>query len=120
MEKLPTMVNLAYDKEEAEGTYGKDYLGDCPKYPYGLRFTLDDSSLKKLNLTSKDFEVGDTIHLFCFAKVISIMSHTLNDREEYRVELTITDIASENEDKENEEMEKKESKSVLKTLYGSE
>jgi hypothetical protein len=120
MEKLPTMVNLAYTKEESEEKYGKDYLGDSPKYPYCLSITLNDSILKKLNLSTKDFAVDDTIHLFCFAKVTSIRSHFFNDKEESSVELIITDIASENEDKENEEMDKKESKTVSKTLYGSE
>lgn len=70
------------------------------RYPYGLCISLDHDDLEKLNMPL-DMEVGDTIHVFAFARVTSVSKSELTDGKcNCRVELQITHLALEDEDQE--------------------
>lgn len=46
------MVDMTMDAEEAKEQAQTDIGSDGPKYPWGLKITLDDGSLAKLGITS--------------------------------------------------------------------
>jgi len=106
MKVLPNMVNMARKPE--------DYKDNCPSpvpentYPYGLCISLTDVELAKLNLDDDGVEVGDMVHLFAMCKVTSVSSNDTEAGKKMRVELQITDIATENEDDENEAVDEAE------------
>ena len=118
MRHLPPMVDMSVTPKDTDKSPETD-PSDAPRYPYGLCICLTQDELDKLNLKADDVEIGDTIHLFAFAKVTSKSS---TDHEDFgkssRVELQITQIASEDEDTENEDDDKSEKVPVTRRLYG--
>ena len=74
-------------------------LKDQPDYPWGLRVSLEEGSLKKLEAAGLEGqpEVGDYIDLRCFARVICVSSNETDAGPNRRVELQIEQIALENE-----------------------
>lgn len=46
--------------------------GNEPPYPWGLRITLENEALKKLDKTAKDFEYGGRMKLQCDVEVVSL------------------------------------------------
>jgi hypothetical protein len=76
-------------------------------YPYGLSISFDEDTLEKLDIDELP-SVGEMIHLQAMAKVTSVSQ---NEREETdgtkklccRVELQITHLATEDEDREGDE-----------------
>ena len=120
MKHIPPMVDMAREPEDDDDPVAVTVpmkRSHQPTYPYGLCITLETPELEKLDLDMADVDVGDTIHLFAFAKVTSKSSREMEGGEPCcRIELQITNIASENEDEENEEEYKKEP--VVKRLYG--
>lgn len=113
MQTLPKMVDLANiekDDDECAVSMPMDSISG-PRYPWGLRITLDTETLAKLNLDPGDVSVGDTIHIFAFAEVVGVNSSSSSDGgTRCSVDLQITQMASEDEDEENEEMDAAEPK----------
>lgn len=110
------MVSMARNKEQKEelapspaDLYDPD---NVPTYPYGLCISLCEEEMEKLDLDD-DVEPGDTIHLFCMAKVTSVSKRADEDKNCCRVELQITEIACENEGTEDAPTENE----VTKKLY---
>lgn len=99
------MMDMAKTPEEvSEET--REYSSPMPiesvvnRYPYGLCISLDEDSLKKLNLTESP-DVGDMIHLFAMARVTSMSQNEKSDGTVcQRVELQITHLGLEDEDDE--------------------
>lgn len=94
------MKRSASDKADAMSPslgYGSDY-------PYGLCISLDDESLKKLDVDFDSVEVGETYHFMAMAKVTA---KSRNERAEGEprecIELQIVMLSAESEDAENEE-----------------
>lgn len=103
MFSTPAMVDLKRTPEEMN----QAIMPGISEYDYGLCLSLGDDSLKKLDVDFDSVEVGETYHLFILAKVTA---KSRNDNEggmRDRVELQITHMGAESEDKENEESEKK-------------
>lgn len=73
------------------------------KYPYGLRITLTDEELDKLNVDHSEWEVGETFPIHALVKVIG---KNANETEEGKsncsIQLQITHLAGEYENEENE------------------
>jgi hypothetical protein len=67
-----------------------------PDYPWGLRISLTEKELEKLDLDIKDAEIGDVIDIRAVAAVTSI-SQSDSDGGKCRVELQIQKMAIENE-----------------------
>lgn len=102
MHSIPPMVDMRRSADE------KSDLSAIPcspsDYPWGLSISLDNESLKKLDVDFDSVEIGETYHLFVLAKVTS---KSRNDSEGNgqcdRIELQITHVAAESEDVENKE-----------------
>lgn len=90
---IPMVQNAVSHPQMADVT-------DEPSYPYGLCICLTEAELAKLDLDD-DAAVGDTLHLFAFAKVTSINKNQGKDgAASTRIEMQITHIALEDEDTE--------------------
>lgn len=84
-------VNLKIGTDTYEGDGGKTETRD--QYPWGLRITLNNDTLQKLGVNSKNLpSVGDVVSVMGMAKVCSVSTHTADDGDESTVELQITDI----------------------------
>lgn len=89
----------------------------APVYPYGLCLSVCDEEVAKLKLS--DAQIGETIHIFAMAKVTSVSKRDDEDGGSHRIELQITDMAVENEDRENAESDPVEKEQgTLKKWYG--
>ena len=117
------MVSLAKTpaevKEDMAPMVASNPMPSAPQYPYGCCISLENETLKKLGLDGDLPAVGDVIEFMSTAKVTSA---SMNERMDEsgkpetccRVELQITHIAAtEDEDQENEEADKK----LTKRLY---
>ena len=120
MRKIPPMVDMRRTPaEKAEDAAAAiPTAASMPDYPWGLKLALEEPELTKLNLDMDDVEVGDMVHLHCMAKVTSV---SRSDNEVTgrccRTELTITHIAAEDEENEDDEEGEKEPSRRSK-LYG--
>lgn len=79
---------------------------DVPDVPYGLRISLGNEELAKLELPA-DCQIGDILHAVIMARVTSVSSNDTGKGPQNRIELSITDMAVENESEEAEEAPKK-------------
>ena len=67
-------IDMTQSKEEAK-EYGDSLMeGDAPKYPYGLKITLNDESLAKLNLTQLP-AIGTKLQISATAEVCSTSAY---------------------------------------------
>lgn len=74
-----------------------------PDYPWGLRISLTEEELGKLDLDHKDAQVGGVFHLHGLARITSVSVNKNSDgKETCRIEAQIEDLAIESEDEENE------------------
>lgn len=95
--KMVSMVRTPDEKlEQRERDSYPPAISAMPDVPYGLCISLTEVELEKLDLED-DCEVGDIIHLFAMAKVTSVSKRDTGDGCDCRVELSITDLAVEDE-----------------------
>lgn len=95
------MVDVGLTEEEQLEYSQPMASADVPKYPWGLRISLDEKTLEKLGL-DEDPEVGDYIDLRAFARVTSASrDQSANGKVSRRVELQIERLAVEDEDRED-------------------
>lgn len=103
MEMIPKMVDMARtvaEKSEAAQDMLSSPVANIPDYPYGLSISFGKDEIEKLGLEG-DVQVGDYLHIHALAKVTSVSMPAGDDRN-CRVEATLTHIACEDEDEENE------------------
>ena len=107
MEKISAMTDMRRSPKEKEEAATN--MAAPPDYPWGLSISLSHEELDKLNLGTEDLEVGDILHMHVLAKVTSVSSseHESSGKT-CRVELQITHMTGESEDKENEEEDDEE------------
>ena len=101
MARFHKMVDMRRSREEKKEEVEPMPIDDMPDVPYGLCISLTENELEKLDL-EEECDVGDMIHLFCMARVTSVSKNATSDGCRCRVELSITDMAVENEDDEDE------------------
>lgn len=70
-----------------------------PRYPYGLRITLDDATLSSLDIDLKDIINGAEIDMRAFGHVVAFS----NEDGRCSVSIQLTRLKVENEDTEDEE-----------------
>lgn len=73
-----------------------------PRYPWGLRITLTEKELEKLDLDHSSACVGGMVHGHFMARVTSVSQDDRPDGMSCRIELQIEDLAIESEDAEND------------------
>lgn len=85
---MADMRSSAEERKEMIGTPSKG-----PKYPYGLRITLDAETVEKLGLKEMP-KVDDMLRFMADSKVISVSSdeESDGDEKEYSVQLQIVDM----------------------------
>jgi len=109
MQVLPKFVDMA--KTATELGLNKTEVAVNPEvpsqpvYPYGLGICFGQEELDKLDVDVSEIGVGDTVHLFCLAKVTSISTNDTTEGPKTRCEMQITNIAVHDEDQENEDAE---------------
>lgn len=119
-------MDVAEVKETIEKSMPSPVKASVPRYPYGLCISLDETTMAKLKLDVDDLpEVGECIHLCGMAKVTSVSQNetTSEDgtaRKCCRVELQITNLATESEDQEGAKIEAAETKTKARRsrMYG--
>lgn len=113
MARLGTMTDMARTPNEVKEEIAESApcppgkMTTAPVYPYGLCLSLEDEALEKLKMQGMP-EVGATVHFAALARVTSASEHEREgtDGEKTkcrRVELQITHLAIENEDREASE-----------------
>ena len=80
-----------------------------PEYPYGLRVSLDEESISKLNIKELPQD-GSSLTLIANVNVVESGDVSRQGKRQRRLGLQITDMA----------LEEKVSKDKLKTLYDNE
>lgn len=107
MFSTPPMISMemtAEERAENSPVISGTTQYDGPKYPYGLCLSLGEDELNKLEVDFESLEVGETYHLFIMAKVTAKSASERESGEPCkRVELQVTHMGAESEDKENEE-----------------
>lgn len=93
---------------------------DRPRFPYGLRISLTQDELNKLELEAADCFVGGMVHLHAMARITSVSEDQMEDGKKCRVELQIEALCIESEDRENEEEDAAEDRPKgRRALYGT-
>ena len=101
------LTNMKMDKKEMKDTMGPTAVGSSPKgpqYPWGLGVTLENESLKKMDIKLSDYKVGDVVELYAQCK-ITRLSENMREGEKNpnrSMELQITDMCLEATDAEAE------------------
>jgi|JI10StandDraft_1071094.scaffolds.fasta_scaffold143225_5 hypothetical protein len=79
---------------------------DKPRFPYGLRISLENAQLATIGLDPADCCVGGMIHIHGLARITSVSQNDTEGGQNSRVELQIEQMCCvESEDEENEEAE---------------
>ena len=73
-----------------------------PQFPWGLQVTLEDASLKKMDIKLSDYKVGDMVELYAQCKItrLSETAHEGDKNPNRTMELQITDMCLESADEE--------------------
>lgn len=114
---MDKMVDMELDDEDIGDMAAPMALPEQPRYPYGLRISLNKSDLKKLGLDSGEAFVGGYVHGHFIGCITSVSINETEHCDDCRVEVQIEQMAIESEDEENEEMEAKMGKRRRSPLY---
>lgn len=104
MDRLGRLVDMAKSAKEMVQDAIAPAMVNESVYPYGLCISLTHDELEKLGMDA-DCEVGDVLHMHCFAKVTSVNKRDTGAGPECRIELQITHISAEDESEEDEAAE---------------
>lgn len=86
------MVNLKSEPKQRDNSTMVAPTYEEPAYPWGLRISLNDESLKKLGVAELP-AVGETLQVTCMVEVVGVSQHQEKDGDACRsVELQITDM----------------------------
>ena len=108
------LKDMVIGEEKRKDMAEPSLVADQPKYPYGLTLSLDNDTLKKLELGGIP-KVGDKKMLLAVAEVVSVsQDEGRGDEKAYNVRLQIQKLDC----KAGEEEQK--SSSVSEKLYGGE
>jgi hypothetical protein len=96
------LVDLELDDESKLDAVMPIAMPDRPDYPYGLRISLTEKELAKLNL-EPDCNVGDLVDMRCFGVVTSVSIDQRNGEQTCRVEIQIQRMAISDEMRDDED-----------------
>ena len=105
--KPRTMVSMELDDESKSDAVQPIAMADKPDFPYGLRISLTEKEIEKLDIDHASLKVGGLIHLHGFARITSVGSSEHRSKggggKRKNCELQIEDLSIESEDAENED-----------------
>lgn len=84
------MINMKSNEKQTATMLTEE--PEQPEYPYGLRISLEDESLKKLDITELP-EVGQAMILQAKVEVVAVTQYERKNDESRTIELQITDMA---------------------------
>ena len=92
---MMNLVDMKLSRDEADAMKPQQAASDQPAYPYGLRLSLDKSSLEKLGIGSEeDYEVGTECAIKARGSIVGYSMSKNQDGSESRcVEIQITALA---------------------------
>jgi hypothetical protein len=102
----PKLVDLELsDDEKIDSGFpiGPDAKPKQPDYPWGLRISLTEKELEKLDLDINDAEIGDLIDMRAFGVITSISQNDSDGGKCCRVEIQLQKLAIEDEMREDED-----------------
>ena len=102
-EKMRQMVSMELDDEDKLDAPMPMPMSNKPDFPYGLRISLTEKELDKLNLDHKSAEIGGIVHGHFMGRITSVSENENSDGQRCCVEMQIEDLAIESEDEENAE-----------------
>lgn len=106
------MKSMELSTQEKKDNAIESVVRDRPKYPWGLKISVDQDSYKKLDL-KKVPQVGDKMMMLCMVEVCSVSNESYEgDEKNISIGLQITDM-----DMKDKPEEKKPTESML---YGDE
>lgn len=104
MKKPKMFVDMARSEEEIKEDSSPLSAANADKYPWGLRISLSQDELEKLDIEHSDLEIGATYHAHVMMKIVSISANeTEGGKKNCCVNMQITSMSVESEDQENEE-----------------
>lgn len=104
---MSELKSMKIEQGEAEKLYGPaSTMSEQPQYPYGLRLSLDDASLNKLDVSQLP-RVGEKMMIEAVVEVVSVSAHESKEGPRRTLDLQITELCLEP----YSEAEKKEEKS---------
>ena len=90
---MQSMKNVAPKKQAKEVSAACE----APDYPYGLRLSLNDDTLKKLKMKAEDFEMDEEFFLTAKVSVVGVfVDHTASGKRS-SVDLQITELEIQDE-----------------------
>lgn len=114
---IKPMISMEMDDEaQLDSPVISAISSEKPRFPYGLRISLENAQLKAINLDPADCCIGGVIHIHGLARITSVTQNDTENGQHSRVELQIEQMCCvESEDEENEEAE--ENMGRLSKLY---
>jgi hypothetical protein len=70
---------------------------EAPDYPYGLRLSLNDDTLKKLKMKAEDFEMDEEFFLTAKVSVVGVSVDKMASGKRSSVDLQITELEIQDE-----------------------
>lgn len=99
-----TMQSMELDDEDKLDAIMPLPMSSQPDFPYGLRISLSEKELEKLNLDIPSAEqIGGICHGHFLARITSISTEQRDGKTCCRAELQIEDLSIEGEDQENKD-----------------
>jgi hypothetical protein len=92
--KIVVMRRSDREKKDAVEGYGIPFRPEADDYPYGLRITLDNGSLKKLGIKEMP-KPGDKFRIEGEAHVLESSQRDTEDDSDRRVELILHELGAE-------------------------
>jgi hypothetical protein len=87
---MTTLINMELTAAEAKQEVSPE--AEAPKYPWGLCLTLDNESLKKLNIDTLP-TIGTKMRIIAEVEVSAVRSYAGQGEADTSVDLQVTDMA---------------------------
>ena len=107
------LKDVSYSEEEKKDMSTPSLVSELPKYPYGLKITLEPDVLDKLELYDAP-KVGEKKMILAIAEVVAVRKEDgRGDVKKFSVELQIQQLDCKKEEADGQKVD------AAKSLYGS-
>ncbi len=95
------MISTEMDEDDQYDSPMMDGMDEKPRYPYGMRLSIDEKMLAKLKIDPSDLFVGGIMHMHALVNITGINISDNGDGQCCTVNLCIENMAIQSEDEEN-------------------